>query len=220
MAENGRKTALNNGETWPLHYVADPDVAAINSNYAAEVGKSYPFVPMENVREQCEGLAAFESRVLDAGGYTFFKNGDIILAKITPCTENGKVARVQGLPSEVGFGSTEFIIVSPRPLIDERFLYYQLTRGDVRALCTSLMEGTTGRQRVPASIFRKRIQIPVPPDLDEQAAIADALELIDNVVRAARETIAKAERLQKGMMQQLLTGRLKPDGSPRTEKDF
>jgi type I restriction enzyme S subunit len=220
MPESGRKTALNNGETWPLRYVADPDVAALNPNYAAETGKTYPFVPMENIREQCEGLSGFESRMLDAGGYTFFKNGDIIFAKITPCTENGKIARVEELPAEVGFGSTEFIIVSPRPSVDERFLYYQLARGDVRALCTSLMEGTTGRQRVPVSIFRKRIQIPVPPDRDEQAAIADALELIDNAVRAARESIAKLERLQKSLMQQLLTGRLKPDGTPRTESEF
>ena len=62
MADNGRRSALDNGEVWPLRYVGDPEVAAINPNYAADTGKTYPFVPMENVREQCEGLAGFENR--------------------------------------------------------------------------------------------------------------------------------------------------------------
>jgi type I restriction enzyme, S subunit len=220
MADTKPKPAPNNGAAWPLRYVADPEVAAINPNYTAETGKAYPFVPMENIREHCEGLSGFETRVLDSGGYTFFQNGDILFAKITPCTENGKIARVQGLSAEVGFGSTEFIVVSPKPSVDERFLYYQLTRGDVRALCASLMEGSTGRQRVPASIFRKRIQIPVPPDRREQTAVADALEMVDHIVAAARESIAKAERLQKGLMQQMLTGHLRPDGSLRRKNDF
>lgn len=220
MANSIGKSAVNNGEAWPLRYVADPEVASINPNYKAETGKTYPFVPMENVREQCGGLAGFESRVLDTGGYTFFKNGDILFAKITPCTENGKIARVQGLPAEVGFGSTEFIVVSPSPSVDERFLYYQLTRGDVRALCASLMEGTTGRQRVPTSIFRKRVQIPIPPDRTKQTAVSDALGTVDSAIAAARESIAKAERLQKGLMQQVLTGRVKPDGTGRGKTEF
>jgi hypothetical protein len=77
MAHNEQTPKLSNGAVWPLRYVADPKVAAINPRYSAETGKAYPFVPMENVREQCEGLLGFGSRVLDGGGHTFFKNGDI-----------------------------------------------------------------------------------------------------------------------------------------------
>lgn len=211
---------LLNGEVWPLRYIADPTVAKINPNYAAEIGKTYPFVPMENVRENCEGLSGFEYRMLDAGGYTFFKAGDILFAKITPCAENGKIAQVRSVPGEVGFGSTEFIVFSPDPAVDARFIYYQLSREDIRSLCVALMEGTTGRQRVPTSIFRTRIQIPIPPSRAEQHTIACFLEMVDSVIAATRESIAKAERLQKGLMQHLLTGRLKPDGTPCGESDW
>jgi type I restriction enzyme S subunit len=157
---------------------------------------------------------------LNSGGYSCFRNGDILFAKITPCTENGKIALVQNLPDDVGLGSTEFIVISPSETIDGRFLFYQLTRGDIRALCASLMEGTTGRQRVPSSIFRKRIQIPVPTSRDEQKVIADAFELVDSAITAARGSIEKAKQLQKSLMQQLLTGVLKPDGTTRRKTEF
>jgi len=82
------------------------------------------------------------------------------------------------------------------------------------------MEGSTGRQRVPTSIFRKRVRIPVPPDLDEQRAVADALLLFDWHITATQAAIAAAERLQRGLMRELLAGRIRPDGSSRTSADF
>lgn len=212
--------ASHKDKQWTTKYVADPDICEINPSYSLTSGKPYPFVAMENVLERCEGISGFETRILDSGGYTTFKNGDILFAKITPCTENGKIAMVNNMPEDVGFGSTEFIVFSPKPAIDSRFLFYQLTRGDVRALCSSLMEGTTGRQRVPISIFRKLIQIPVPPSIGEQTFIADTIEKMDFGIAAVRDSIAKSERLQKVLMQQLLTGRLRPDGTVRTKDEF
>jgi len=206
--------------SWPLEFVGSRGVARINPNYRPQSGLLYPFIPMEGVREHCEGVGEIQQRLLDSNGYTFFREGDILFAKITPCTENGKIAMVPKLSSQVGFGSTEFIVISPDEAIDGRFLFYQLTRGDVRSLCSSLMEGTTGRQRVPTSIFRKRVRVPLPPTRAEQSHIADALELLDAAISAARESIAKAERLHKALMQQLLTGRMRPDGSMRKKREF
>lgn len=221
MNEKAAKLSDSHGDqNWMLKDVADPEICEINPAYLLEAGKPYPFVPMENVQEQCEGISGFETRVLDSGGYTTFKNGDILFAKITPCTENGKIAMVRDMPNEVGFGSTEFIVFSPNPAIDSRFLFYQLTRGDIRSLCSSLMEGTTGRQRVPISIFRKRVQIAMPHYVREQTSIADRIEQLDHVIVAVRATISKAERLQKALMQQLLNGRLRPDGTLRRRDDF
>ncbi len=149
-----------------------------------------------------------------------FRNGDTLFAKITPCTENGKIALVQGLRGEVGLGSTEFIVLSPQAEVTPEFLYFQLIRDDIRALCSSLMEGSTGRQRVPTSIFRKRIKIPVPPCLDEQRAVANALLLFDKHITATQLAIAAAERLQRGLMRELLAGRIRPDGSARAAGEF
>lgn len=142
------------------------------------------------------------------------------LRKSPPCTENGKIALVRDLPGEIGLGSTEFIVLSARSAILSEFLYFQLIRGDIRALCASLMEGSTGRQRVPTSIFRKRVRIPVPPDLDEQRAVAGALLLFDLHITATKEAIAAAERLQRGLMRELLAGRIRSDGSARDAKEF
>lgn len=205
---------------WPLRFVADADVAAINPGYDTKNGQSYPFVSMDDVRDGCRGIAGFSSRLHDSSGYTVFKNGDTIFAKITPCTENGKIALVRELPGDVGLGSTEFIVLSPRTSIIPEFLYYQLIRGDVRALCASLMEGSTGRQRVPTSIFRKRVRIPVPASLGEQCAVAAALAMFDYSISATETAIAAAQRLQRGLMRKLLVGRIRADGIARTDREF
>src|SRR5438046_5834519 len=80
-------------------------------------------------------------------------------------------------------------------------------------------EGTTGLGNLSTRYFRN-VWIDYPTDAREQRRVIKVLRLVDSALAAARETIAKAERLQKGLMQQLLTGRLKPDGSARTKKEF
>jgi len=193
---------------WTTRFVGDPEVAELNPAYEVKAGIEYPFVPMENVREECEGIGCFGRRVLDAGGYCVFRNGDIIFAKITPCTENGKIAFVEEMPTELGFGSTEFIVLSPRKLVDAKFLYYHLVSPDVRAQCASLMEGTTGRQRVPIGIFRKKITISFPEDLDEQREIVAAIETVARLVEAKQTSIAKLKDLKQSLLQNVLAGKM------------
>ena len=164
---------------------------------------------MDGLDEGFKGVRQIEYRVIESGGYSRFKNGDILFAKITPCVENGKVAMVEGLKDGLGFGSTEFIVISPKPIVDNWFLYYQLISGNVHRLAISLMEGTTGRQRIPAKIFRKRIFISLPENIDEQKKISEKIKAVEQMITAKQDKITKLQIMKKSLMQNLLTGKIR-----------
>ena len=147
-------------------------------------------------------------------------HGDILFAKITPCVENGKVARISGLDGSLGLGSTEFHAIRPAENTDGDYLYFLMSSGMVHGLAVSLMEGTTGRQRIPASIFKRRLSVPMPSDKQEQRRIAAILSKVDEAIAKKQASIAAAQKLKRGLMQNLLTGKLKPDGTWRCDDEF
>lgn len=106
--------------------------------------------------------------------YTYFAEGDLCVAKITPCFENGKGALAEGLVNGVGFGTTELHVVRPGPNIDRRFLFYVSIAHDFRKLGESQMYGAAGQKRVHES-FIKDWLAPFPP-LDTQRRIARFLD--------------------------------------------
>ena len=193
---------------WEVKAVGDKSVCHINPNYKYKKKELYDFVPMEAVRENFGGLAFVEKQVIDNGSYTRFKAGDILFAKITPCSENGKVAYIEHIDSEVGFASTEFIVFQPMDNVNGRFVYLLLASENVHRLAISLMEGTTGRQRIPWKIFRNRIFVPMP-EKDEQTEIVNRLVSFDKLITDKKLKIATLERLKKSLMQNLLTGRVR-----------
>jgi len=89
-----------------------------------------------------------------------------------------------------------------------QFVYLMLVSGNVHRLAISLMEGTTGRQRIPWNIFRNRIFVPIPSK-DEQIAIAQKINNVDLVIQQKHSKISTLERLKKSLMQNLLTGKVK-----------
>ena len=107
-------------------------------------------------------------------GYTLFFDGDVLVAKITPCFENGKGALVHGTLNGVGFGTTELHVLNPSSEIDARFLYYITVSGHFRKLGEAEMFGTAGQKRVPEDFVRD-YRVRVPP-LTLQRAIADYLD--------------------------------------------
>ncbi len=107
-------------------------------------------------------------------GYTYFADGDVLVAKITPCFENGKGAVAQGLQNGIGFGTTELFVLRPRPELDERFLYYVTMSAPFRQGGEGEMYGAGGQKRVPDSFVRD-FRMWVPP-LPRQRAIADFLD--------------------------------------------
>jgi type I restriction enzyme S subunit len=131
-------------------------LAKVNPRYPVKKGRQLPFVEMAAVDEQFGGIQRIDTRIMEGSGFSRFKVDDTLFAKITPCPENGKIAFVHTLPDEVGIGSTEFIVLSPKEQCNPRFLYHLVCDYAVRGRATSRMEGSTGRQRVPDDVFEKR----------------------------------------------------------------
>jgi type I restriction enzyme S subunit len=132
------------------------------------------FVPMEAVGER-GGLSLDATlSVSEAGTYTEFEDGDVIVAKITPCFENGKGALVTALLNGAAFGTTELHVLRALPNLERRFLFYLTISDTYRKLGEAEMRGAAGQKRVPAN-FTKDLYLPVPP-VDEQRAIADWLD--------------------------------------------
>jgi type I restriction enzyme S subunit len=107
-------------------------------------------------------------------GFTYFADGDVLFAKITPCMENGKSAVAKGLRNGVGFGSTEFHVLRPSERIDARFLYQFVAGASFRREAAHHMTGAVGQKRVPVE-FLRQAQIPLP-SLQEQHATVDEIE--------------------------------------------
>ncbi len=149
------------------------------------------FLPMERVGED-GGIDQSETRSAHEvwNGFTYFRWGDVLVAKITPCFENGKGAYLGTLRTNVGFGSTEFHVLRANGAANPQFLYRLTTTREFRRQGANAMTGAAGQQRVPAS-FVADYAIPLPP-LDEQQAIVRYLDEADDRIRRA---ISAKERL-------------------------
>ncbi len=133
------------------------------------------FLPMEAIGEQGQlDLSCTRDLSEVRTGYTRFFNGDVIVAKITPCFENGKGALIFGLLNGVGYGTTELHVLSPRPELNGRFLYYVTASASFRKLGEAAMIGAAGQKRI-AEDFIRDYRISIPP-LSEQITIADYLD--------------------------------------------
>jgi type I restriction enzyme S subunit len=152
------------------------------------------FVPMAAVSEEGR-LVSPQTRPLAevATGYTYFERNDVLMAKITPCMENGKAALLDSLEPARGFGSTEFHVLRPRPGVDPRFLFYIVWNQRFRYEAAKHMTGTAGQKRVPAG-YLKSVQVP-RIDAVEQRRIADILDKADAIRRKRKEAIALTEEL-------------------------
>jgi type I restriction enzyme S subunit len=128
-----------------------------------------------------------------AKGYTYFAEGDVLMAKITPCMENGKATFVHKLKNPAGFGSTEFHVLRPGSEIDGKYLFYMIWNPLFRKVAGRNMTGTAGQKRVPSS-FLKGFNIPLPP-LPDQKRIAAILDKADSIRRKRQEAVRLAEEL-------------------------
>lgn len=194
---------------WEVKYVGDKSLCNINPNYEFVKGKIYDFIPMDAINDGFQGVEYLDSKIVDGGGYTRFCKGDILFAKITPCTENGKVAMIQKMNTDVGFASTEFIVFQPKETVDNQFYFYLLSSDRVHKLAVSLMEGTTGRQRVPWKVFKNRISAPIPIDMGEQRDIAERIKKIEKSIVFRKSKILSLKTLKKSLMQNLLVGAIR-----------
>jgi type I restriction enzyme, S subunit len=167
------------------------------------------FLPMEDLGIDEKFARATQTRPLSAvaGSYTYFANGDVLLAKITPCFENGKLGIADRLINGVGFGSSEYIVFRPRPALNREYLYYYLSREVFRVEGAARMSGAVGHKRV-AKEFIEGYPIPVPP-LPEQRRIVDILdEAFEGIATAkanAEKNLQNARALFESHLQSVFT---------------
>ena len=137
-------------------------------------------VAMEKLRPFCRDIEEFE--VAKYSGGAKFRNGDTLLARITPCLENGKTAQVRFLnDGEVGFGSTEYIVLRAKEGVsDSDYIYYLSTSPKLRDIAIQSMVGSSGRQRVQQDVLEKA-ELHIPP-LDEQKKIVGILSALDDKI--------------------------------------
>ncbi len=164
-------------ETWELSELGDvcdinPPKTEISS---LPENTQVTFVPMASVSENGE-IISQETRVLRdvIKGFTYFRERDVLLAKITPCMENGKRALTKNLIHAVGFGTTEFHVIRPKEVVTPEWIYYIISQQKFRKAAESEMTGTAGQKRVPKR-FLENYKIPVPP-LPIQKQIVSILE--------------------------------------------
>lgn len=170
------------------------------------------FVPMEAVNFD-KDLTLSEERNLDEvyKGYTYFKNGDVVLAKITPCFENGKSAIAQNLTNGIAFGTTELHVLRSQDSINNHFLYYLIKSDSFMKIGESEMYGAGGQKRVPEE-FIKNFLIGLPPYY-EQVTIADYLDQetakIDRLCETVNQTIGRLKEYRTALITQAVTGKIK-----------
>ncbi|MFN9727484.1 N-6 DNA methylase [Acidovorax sp.] len=191
------KIATAISSKWPIVLVRD--VAVLNPSRSALKNLSpdtkVSFIEMAAVSE--EGYIEQEKSAVrplsdfKGASYTNFTDDDVLIAKITPCMENGKSALVRNLVSGIGFGSTEFHVIRADMLrLLPGYLFVYLNRVQVRKNAEQKMTGSSGHRRVPESFYAD-LKIPLPP-LNIQQKIVDECDAVYQAVEAAKAEIAQA----------------------------
>lgn len=190
----------------PEHWIAVrlTDVCEINPRSKPELKlqDEVSFVPMAAVSDEFGAIVAPETRTLESvqKGFTPFREGDVLFAKITPCMENGKAAIARELANQTGYGSTEFHVLRPSDLVLAEWLFAIVRTAEFRRAAASAFQGAVGQQRVPAS-FLEGFRIPLAP-LSEQQRIVEILQEAEAIRRLRTEAEAKSAELVPALFQE------------------
>ena len=170
------------------------------------------FVPMPSVDGQTGAITQPQERNYAevSRGYTYFEEGDVLFAKITPCMQNGKHAIASGLGNGFGFGSTEFHVLRPSGAVLSEWVHKFLRQPSVLAEAVHHFRGSVGQQRVPKE-FLTYLPIPLPP-LTEQKRIAALLNqqmaYVETVRMSAREQLDAINALPAALLRRAFAGTL------------
>lgn len=157
-------------------------------------GEEYPFIDMDAVNPASRYVENKQLKKYDSSGAAKFEDRDVLLARITPCLENGKIAQVKIKKTERGFGSTEFFVFrSQQNLLNQSFLFYLAKSDLIWKNAVNSMVGASGRQRADAS-FLKKVKLVIPP-LGEQQKIAAILSAYDDLIENNKRRIALLEKM-------------------------
>lgn len=189
-----------NWEVAPLSKIIN-----LNLTRTLKKGSIAPYLDMANMPTQ--GHRAIEWRDRPFGSGTKFVNGDTLLARITPCLENGKTAFVDFLEDgQVGWGSTEYIVFSPKPPLPPEYGYYLARTEEVRNHAIQNMIGTSGRQRASASCFDS-FMISVPP-VELAARFGEVARSLMAEIKANDEESRTLASIRDALLPKLMNGEI------------
>jgi len=182
------------------------DIMEFNPTHSLKKGEMYPFLEMGNVQTFKSSVADWYERAFTSG--TKFKNGDTLLARITPSLENGKTAYVDFLQNnEIGWGSTEFIVMRMKEDYHP-FISYLIARNeDFREFAIGNMTGSTGRQRAQAKDIKK-YEISIPP-IEIIKKLNESIEYIPIKIKANSKQIKTLENIRDTLLPKLMSGEVK-----------
>lgn len=178
------------------------DIAEFNPKESLKKGTVAKKVAMEQLRPFCRDIPGYTLEPFNGG--TKFRNGDTIMARITPCLENGKTAKVAIFDDgEIGFGSTEYIVFrAKKGVSDEDYLYYLVCSPLVRDAAIKSMVGSSGRQRVQIDVVQN-LEIDLPP-MREQKKIGALLRSLDDKIELNNKINENLERQAQALLSQWL----------------
>lgn len=195
----------------PLKYVLNFN--PLKSSYEGELDAWCSFVPMEKLKTG--KLELEEERVVREvySGYTYFEDGDVLQAKVTPCFENKNIAIASGLRNGIGFGSSEINVFRTNPAkLNRSFLFYRLQEDAYMDVCVSAMVGAGGLKRVPGDTIQSFLL--ALPSLEEQEKIAKFLDYeaskIDKLIEKQKQLIELLNEKRQAVISQAVTKGLDP----------
>lgn len=165
------------------------------------------FIEMASVSNYGEILKT-ENKLLGElrQGFTYFKEGDVLFAKITPCMENGKGTIAEGLINKIGFGSTEFHVLRPLSKCNSKWLFILTKLSFFRKNAEKNMTGTAGQKRVPRQ-FLENFEISIPP-ISLQNQFASIVEKIESIKQNQSKATEEINILFDALMQKAFNGEI------------
>lgn len=200
----------NGWELADLRAIAEVNPKLDKSAHADSLKVS--FVPMSAVEAKTGSIDVSQTRRVEEvkKGYTPFREGDVLFAKITPCMENGKMAVVPALTNGLGFGSTEFHVLRPRRGISAEYIYYFVSSEHFRRDAEHNMTGAVGQRRVPTPYLAEQL-VPLPPELEQRrivATIENLFSALDKGIESLRTAREQLKVYRQAALKHAFEGRL------------
>ena len=187
------------------------DLLEVNPKRSLRRGQIAPYLPMRDMPTR--GHVPDSVAVRPFGSGMRFANGDTLVARITPCLENGKTAYVDFLrDNEVGWGSTEYIVLKPRPPLPNQFAYCLARSAAFREFAIQSMSGTSGRQRVPAAAVKGFLVVAPPVRLAAQ--FGNVAELLFGRANGAGRECRTLATVRDTLLPKLMSGEIQLAATP------
>ena len=205
----------NKGEDWEERKLGeiceiDPkksELKGLDANHLVS------FLPMKDLGISQNQIIPIDTRKLSEviGSYTYFRDRDVLLAKVTPCFENGKLGIAEKLTNGIGFGSSEYIVFRPLNNVISEYVFYLLSSNKFRNDGKKLMFGTTGLKRLSKDYVKTFLIL--LPSIEEQQTIVQKLDALSTETKKLEaiynQKINDLEELKKSILQKAFNGELK-----------